>query len=194
MFRHAGESGAKIFDGVKVKNIEFEVSNAVPTEQDLPNPGKPIAATYEVKATKETGRVAFDYVVDASGRAGILSTQYLKNRRFNQGLKNVASWGYWEGCGVYSPGTARENSPFFEALRGMYNLETLLLGDRTYVANMGWRYLRREWLGLVYPTPQRDYLRGHRHEPGYGDGQKETGWPRHYGALSRESEARTIRG
>ena len=85
MFRHAGECGAKIFDGVKVKSIEFDTTAAAPAENDLPNPGKPIAAMYEVKATKETGRITFDYVVDASGRAGVLSTQYLKNRRFNQG-------------------------------------------------------------------------------------------------------------
>ncbi|KAK8137274.1 FAD/NAD(P)-binding domain-containing protein [Apiospora sp. TS-2023a] len=117
MFRHAEESGAKTFDGVKVKSIEFQDATTVPEGTPNLSPGRPVAATYEVKSTKETGRIDFDYVVDASGRAGILSTQYMKNRRYNQGLKNVASWGYWEGCGTYSPGTYRENSPFFEALR-----------------------------------------------------------------------------
>ncbi|KAK7994017.1 hypothetical protein PG989_007398 [Apiospora arundinis] len=117
MFRHASESGAKTFDGVKVKSIEFQDATVEPAGEPNLNPGRPVAATYEIKSTKETGRIAFDYIVDASGRAGILSTQYMKNRRFNQGLKNVASWGYWEGCGTYSPGTYRESSPFFEALR-----------------------------------------------------------------------------
>ncbi|KAK8116963.1 FAD/NAD(P)-binding domain-containing protein [Apiospora kogelbergensis] len=117
MFRHAGDSGVKTFDGVKVQSIEFlDATKAAEGEPNL-NPGRPVAATYQVKSTKESGRIIFDYVVDASGRAGILSTQYMKNRRFNQGLKNVASWGYWEKCGTYSPGTYRENSPFFEALR-----------------------------------------------------------------------------
>ncbi|KAK4112268.1 FAD/NAD(P)-binding domain-containing protein [Canariomyces notabilis] len=117
MFRHAGEMGAKIFDGVSVKSIEFEDATQVPDDQPNLMPGRPVAATYQVKETKESGRIAFDYVVDASGRIGILSTKYMKNRRYNQGLKNVANWGYWEGCNKYAPGTTRENSPFFEALQ-----------------------------------------------------------------------------
>ncbi|EIW86049.1 hypothetical protein CONPUDRAFT_68665 [Coniophora puteana RWD-64-598 SS2] len=64
-----------------------------------------------------TGRTTFDYVIDASGRAGILSTQYLKNCKLNNSLKNVARWAYWEGDGIgkHSPGATREGSPFFEA-------------------------------------------------------------------------------
>ncbi|CAN8103580.1 unnamed protein product [Discula destructiva] len=118
MFKHAGECGAKIFDGVQVKSIEFEcgVTKVEEGEENL-NPGKPISATYQIKGSKELGEISFDYVVDASGRAGILSTKYMKNRRFNQGLKNVADWAYWEGCDAYAAGTPRENSPFFEALQ-----------------------------------------------------------------------------
>ncbi|GAB1313207.1 Tryptophan 2-halogenase [Madurella fahalii] len=117
MFQHAGENGAKIFDGVQVKSIQFENPTQAPEGEPNPNPGRPVAATYTVKDTGVTGTIAFDYVVDASGRIGILSTKYMKNRRYNQGLKNVANWGYWEGCGKYAPGTPRENSPFFEALQ-----------------------------------------------------------------------------
>ncbi|KAF7340715.1 Sulochrin halogenase [Mycena sanguinolenta] len=64
----------------------------------------------------ETGRVTFDYLVDASGRAGICGVKYLKNRHYNPEFKNVAFWTYWSGCGEYKPGTARAGSPFFEAL------------------------------------------------------------------------------
>ncbi|KAF6842711.1 hypothetical protein CMUS01_02839 [Colletotrichum musicola] len=117
MFQHAGESGAKVFDGVKVKSIRFEDATVVPEGEQNLDPGRPVAAVYEVVETKETREIAFDYVVDASGRVGILSTKYMKNRRYNQGLKNVANWGYWEGCNRYAPGTSRDNSPFFEALR-----------------------------------------------------------------------------
>jgi len=52
--------------------------------------------------------------LDASGRAGLISTKYLENRRYNQGLKNVASWGYWKGASDYGVGTRRgpsQNSP-----------------------------------------------------------------------------------
>lgn len=117
MFDHAAESGSKTFDGVQVKSIEFTNATSVPDGEPNLVPGRPVAAVYQIRETKETGRIAFDYVIDASGRAGLLSTKYMKNRRYNQGLKNVASWGYWEGCGRYAPGTPRENSPFFEALQ-----------------------------------------------------------------------------
>lgn len=120
MFKHAGECGAKIFDGVQVKSVEFEGGLTPSTEEGAENlnPGRPISATYMFKDTKELGEISFDYIVDASGRVGLLSTKYMKNRRYNQGLKNVANWSYWEGCDAYAAGTPRENSPFFEALQG----------------------------------------------------------------------------
>ncbi|PYH92917.1 FAD/NAD(P)-binding domain-containing protein [Aspergillus ellipticus CBS 707.79] len=111
MFQHAAKCGAKTFDGVQVKSIEFASTDS--------NPGRPIAASYVHKddESKETRVISFDYIVDASGRVGFLSTKYLKNRRYNQSLKNVAHWAYWTGAEKYAKGTARENSPFFEALQ-----------------------------------------------------------------------------
>lgn len=49
-----------------------------------------------------------------------MSTKHLKNRHFNQGLKNIASWGYWQGAGRYGVGTAQEGVPYFEALSGLH--------------------------------------------------------------------------
>jgi len=46
----------------------------------------------------------------------MMSTKYLKNRKFNASLRNVAFWGYWTGAGKYGKGTKRENAPWFEAL------------------------------------------------------------------------------
>ncbi|OSD04122.1 FAD/NAD(P)-binding domain-containing protein [Trametes coccinea BRFM310] len=77
--------------------------------------GRPRSVLYET-AFGGKGEITFDYLVDASGRAGIMSTKYLKNRKFNVSLKNVAVWGYWKSTGVYGRGTDRENAPFFEAL------------------------------------------------------------------------------
>ncbi|PSR83576.1 hypothetical protein BD289DRAFT_410629 [Coniella lustricola] len=117
MFKHAGENGAKVFDGIQVKSVQFE-NDWKPTEgvENL-QPARPISATYMNKETKETGEIAFDYIVDASGRAGLLSTKYMTNRRWNQGLKNVANWSYFEGTDEYMPGTHKQNAPFFEALQ-----------------------------------------------------------------------------
>ncbi|KAH9918791.1 uncharacterized protein B0H18DRAFT_661236 [Fomitopsis serialis] len=77
--------------------------------------GRPIKAIYET-ANGGRGEIDFEYLIDASGRAGVMSTKYLKNRRVNESLKNVAVWGYWRGTGMYGKGTARENAPYFEAL------------------------------------------------------------------------------
>lgn len=119
MYKHAGESGAKTFDGVKVNSIDF-----LPLEgekdtanSETPDLGKPVSAKWSRK-DGSSGVVKFEYLIDASGRAGLMSTKYLKNRKYNQGLKNGASWGYWEGASPYGQGTPIEGQPYFEALPG----------------------------------------------------------------------------
>jgi len=116
MFQHAGKSGAKIFDGVKVKDIEFAPLDGQNALKPEANPGRPVSATW-TKKDGSSGEIKFDYLVDASGRAGIVSTKYMKNRSFNQDLKNVANWGYWKGAIQYGVGTPKEGQPFFEALQ-----------------------------------------------------------------------------
>jgi flavine halogenase len=81
--------------------------------------GRPVAAKWKAQtADEDDGVIHFDYLVDASGRNGIMSVKYLKNRCFSQSLKNVAVWGYWTGANSYMPGTSRHNAPWFEALKG----------------------------------------------------------------------------
>lgn len=117
IFRHAGKSGASIHDGVKVASINFDDSAGihVPEGYKVANLGRPTSAVWK-KKDGTTGTIKFDYLVDASGRQGLVSTKYMKNRSFNQGLKNVASWAYWKNTDRYAMGTARDNQPFFEAL------------------------------------------------------------------------------
>ena len=126
MFRHAGKCGAEIFDGVKVDSIEFEPSNNPPvfTDSDLPDPGRPVSASWSRK-DGSSGKIKYDYLVDASGRAGLVSTKYLKNRKNNQGLKNIANWGYWKGAEDYAVGTNRQGQPFFEALSGTFLIQAV---------------------------------------------------------------------
>ncbi|KAF3483149.1 CrpH protein [Arthroderma uncinatum] len=111
MFKHAGENGAKVFDGVKVTGIDFE-----PLTEATSELGRPVSASWSCKAQKTSGVVKFEYLVDATGRAGLVSTKYMKNRTYNQGLKNVATWGYWKGASSYGIGTPREGDPYFEAI------------------------------------------------------------------------------
>lgn len=42
------------------------------------------------------GRISFDYLIDASGRGGVLARRF-KLRRFHDVFKNVAAWSYWTG-------------------------------------------------------------------------------------------------
>lgn len=126
MFRHAAKCGAKTFEGVKIASIAFEESKTngkadatTAKEGSEPSPGRPVSATWQRKSDGATGTVKFDYIVDATGRAGLLNTKYLKNRTYNKSLKNVANWAYYKGAGLYGAGTKRAESPFFEALRGV---------------------------------------------------------------------------
>ncbi|KAJ7220920.1 putative halogenase, partial [Mycena pura] len=105
LLRHAAESGAHVYEGVQVAAIHFSRDDA----------RQPVSAEWK-SDLGGGGVVRFKWLVDASGRAGIMSTKYLKNREFNQALRNVAFWGYWTGAGTYAPGTRRENSPWFQAL------------------------------------------------------------------------------
>ncbi|KAI1163376.1 FAD/NAD(P)-binding domain-containing protein [Nemania serpens] len=111
LFKHAETCGVKTFDETKVASIEF--SPPCVNDQEF---GRPVSATWTRK-DGTSGTIALDYVVDASGRNGLISTKYLKNRTYNQGLKNIASWGYWKGGGVHGVGTRTEGAPYFEALK-----------------------------------------------------------------------------
>ncbi|KAG9231661.1 hypothetical protein BJ875DRAFT_429306 [Amylocarpus encephaloides] len=120
LFRHAGESGAHIFDGFRVESLSF-VPSGLPRSTDpeceIPDPGRPQSATWTSK-DGDTGVIDFDFLVDASGRQGLMTTRYLKNRKMNTGeqLNSIATWGYWTNGATYGVGTEQEGNPYFEAL------------------------------------------------------------------------------
>lgn len=122
MFRHAANNGAKTFDGTKVDSLIFEpyLHDGFTDQARLANPGQPVSANWSCK-DGSTGTIKFEYIIDASGRTGLISTKYMKNRRFNERLKNIANWTYWKGAKRFNMGENNENSPFFEALQGIYN-------------------------------------------------------------------------
>ncbi|KAL1745323.1 hypothetical protein HDZ31DRAFT_63250 [Schizophyllum fasciatum] len=112
LLRHAASCGAKVYEGIRVDALLF----SSPVDHDKLQAAHPIAAQWTRPADKTNGVISFDWLIDASGRNGIMSTKYLKSRTFNPNLKNTAQWGYWRGGGTYMPGTDRHNAPFFEAL------------------------------------------------------------------------------
>ncbi|KAH9895211.1 FAD/NAD-P-binding domain-containing protein [Cubamyces lactineus] len=110
-YAHESEHPTRPMPRRRTSAVEFAVDPATNSARL----GRPRSVVYET-AFGGKGEITFDYLVDASGRAGIMSTKYLKNRKFNASLKNVAVWGYWKNTGMYGRGTERENAPFFEAL------------------------------------------------------------------------------
>lgn len=80
---HARELGVEVHEGTAVREVEFDRD-------------RPIAVRWSTE--NATGRLGFDYLVDASGRAGIMATRYLRNRTHHSVFRNVATWSYWKGA------------------------------------------------------------------------------------------------
>ncbi|KAL0955995.1 hypothetical protein HGRIS_002172 [Hohenbuehelia grisea] len=136
LMNHARASGASVYELTKVNSIEFsstEPSRPVsvcwthtPPPAPMSPPSSPVCSTSRTDyfgdvpddgAPKTiSGATSFDFLIDATGRNGILSTRYFKNRNFTAALKNIAVWGYWRDVETYGLGTPREGSPWFEAL------------------------------------------------------------------------------
>lgn len=90
MLEHAESQGVKVFEGTEIRSLSFDGD-------------RPRRATWsQVVGGSDTGEISFDYLVDASGRAGVIAMHYLKNRRYHNAFQNVAIWGYWTGTGRMS--------------------------------------------------------------------------------------------
>jgi flavin-dependent dehydrogenase len=83
---HAREQGVHIFEGTEIRAVRFEEGRA--RAASWARTGDDAAA----------GEIQFDYLIDASGRAGIMSTRYNKDRTFHSAFQNVGVWGYWRGA------------------------------------------------------------------------------------------------
>ncbi|GAB1542203.1 NAD(P)/FAD-dependent oxidoreductase [Scytonema sp. NUACC21] len=82
LLEHSKSQGVKVFEGTEIRQVSF-------------NGTRPTSATWS-QFHGATGEIAFDYLIDASGRAGVMSTRYLKNRRNHNAFQNIAIWGYWK--------------------------------------------------------------------------------------------------
>lgn len=82
LLRNARKHGVQVFEETRVTDIDFEGD---------PESSRPVAAHWSNKAGA-SGSIKFDWLIDASGRAGIMSTKYLRNRVMRESLRNVAVW------------------------------------------------------------------------------------------------------
>ena len=97
---HAADVGAQVFEETRVDSIEFDGE-------------RPIALNW-ARQQGESGRIAFDYLVDASGLSGVVAAKYLKSRTYQDNFANVAVGRYYRG---YRPYKEDEPGAFFmEAL------------------------------------------------------------------------------
>lgn len=91
LIEHAGEVGARVYQGLEVREIRFN------------DAGRPVAAV--VAPTEQRGKeqtLTFDYLVDASGRNGVMVNKYLHNRYYHDAFKNVAVYGYWKNTAGFT--------------------------------------------------------------------------------------------
>jgi flavin-dependent dehydrogenase len=84
LLEHAREEGVRAHEGVAVRGLRFDGD-------------RPVAASWQVVDGGGTGEIEFDFLVDASGRSGIMANRYLRSRRHNEAFRNIAVWGYYRG-------------------------------------------------------------------------------------------------
>jgi flavin-dependent dehydrogenase len=83
----AKSQGVNVLEGIEVKRLKFDGA-------------RPQIAVWSPTSDKndQTEEIGFDFLVDASGRAGVMTTRHLRSRRYHETFKNIAVWGYWEGA------------------------------------------------------------------------------------------------
>jgi flavin-dependent dehydrogenase len=87
LLKHAAAQGAAVYEGYEIKAIDFDST------------GRPFRARWaQRKDEGETGEITFDYLIDASGRSGVMASHYLRNRKYHRVFQNVAVWGYWKNA------------------------------------------------------------------------------------------------
>lgn len=89
LLEHARSQGVNVFEGVEVRSVEFDGD-------------RPVSASWLMKSGQNgsqgtQGVTRFEYLIDASGRDGILANHYLNNRKYHKVFQNIAVWGYYKG-------------------------------------------------------------------------------------------------
>ena len=150
LLRNAGDQGAQVVQEATVKKVVFDGDRPKAVEwvrDDEPD---------RLRST------ALDFLIDASGRAGVLSAQHFRNRQPHEIFRNVAIWGYWQGGGTL-PNTPEGGINVISASDGWYWViplkdQRFSVGFVTHKTNFGER--RRDYasneemlLSLVNESP-----------------------------------------
>jgi flavin-dependent dehydrogenase len=87
LLRNAAEQGAEVVEEAKVTSVTFDGD-------------RPSAVQWQSRDGQQHTST-FDYLVDASGRAGVLSRQHFDMRQHHELFRNTAVWAYWEGARLH---------------------------------------------------------------------------------------------
>jgi flavin-dependent dehydrogenase len=88
LLNHAKSQGVSVLEGVEVKRLKF----------DGARPRIAVWSSTDQDGQTQEQETSFDFLIDASGRAGLMTTRYLRARRHHEVFKNIAVWGYWKGA------------------------------------------------------------------------------------------------
>ncbi|MGH3974297.1 MAG: NAD(P)/FAD-dependent oxidoreductase [Pseudonocardiaceae bacterium] len=92
LLTNAEKQGAEVIQNATVKKVVFDGDRPVAVQWVRNSEPNRLLTTH------------LDFLIDASGRAGVLSAQKFRNRHVHEIFRNVAIWGYWQG-GETLPGT-----------------------------------------------------------------------------------------
>ncbi|MEW1739321.1 NAD(P)/FAD-dependent oxidoreductase [Nocardia beijingensis] len=88
LLRNAAEQGAQVIEQATVTNVLFDGD-------------RPTAVEWTVAGDDRVHTTEFDFLVDASGRAGVLAKHQVIDRQQHPAFRNVAVWSYWEGAQLH---------------------------------------------------------------------------------------------
>jgi flavin-dependent dehydrogenase len=126
LLSHAQASGTDVATGVTAKSVTFDQ-------------GRPTAVTCVPDDGDAFVIDGFRYLIDATGRAGLLSVRHLDNRHPEPTLRNIAIWSYWHHAGIL-PDTPKGGINIISSPDGWYWIIPLA-GDR---ASIGF-VTRKDW-------------------------------------------------
>ncbi len=104
LLRHAASQGVEVVEGAQARKVLFEDGRAAGVE-------------WAHEGREHTTRA--DHVIDATGRAGLLSVRHLANRTPHDVFRNVAVWAYYKG-GSLLPRTPKGGIDVISAPEGWY--------------------------------------------------------------------------
>ncbi|MFG2881452.1 NAD(P)/FAD-dependent oxidoreductase [Streptomyces sp. NPDC048297] len=107
LLANAAAKGVEVREQVAAKSVEFDETGRPTAVTCVPENGDPYVLN------------DFDFLIDASGRAGLLSVRHLRNRQQHSLFRNVALWGYWKGARLL-PGSPEGGVNVVSSPQGWY--------------------------------------------------------------------------